>query len=107
MPTIFRHLLCFVLLAQGTAFATHMQPIKHEGLYYYNEADMDHRHIDLTKALKILGSRLLSPTKWIEAITSLFYPVAKETFDVTALLNNPTQTVPQPSSQKPRCNTDC
>lgn len=75
-----------------------MQPIKKDGLYYYDENDT-HKHIDLPKALRTLSSKISN--KLGKKLVSFFYPSDKsskrEKLDPVAMLN-PTQTVPDASS---------
>src|SRR2546423_180848 len=89
-----RLLLIVGLFSAQSAVIGHMQPVKDEqGCYHYDENDT-HLHVDLKKALSILGSKILAPQKLIKGIVSRFYsPEKKEKIDPIALLN-PTQTVP-------------
>lgn len=81
-----------------------MQPIKNKDRYYYDENDT-HKHIDLPKALRTLGTKILAPQKLIKKLVSFFYSSdtsdKKEKLDPVAMLN-PTQTVPEASSVEPK-----
>src|SRR5207302_10153991 len=86
-----------VLSLSQAAMVAHMQPIKKDGRYYYSEEDT-HVHIDLKKALLILGKKILAPQKLVKGLVSLFYQTEKkEKLDPVALLK-PIQTVPDASS---------
>lgn len=75
------------------------QPVIKNGRYYYGSADT-YEHIDMQRALKFLGERVLSPTAWKNKIVSFvntyFYtttPPAKEEKE-SPLMPKPTQSVP-------------
>lgn len=93
--------LFFILfvIQNNLVLSAHMQPIKKEGRYYYSNEDT-HKHVDLSKALKTLGKMMLSPERWVKAITSIFYTSNKEEIDTSLL--DPTQTVPQEQSITPK-----
>lgn len=78
-----------------------MMPIYKDGCYYYNEADMAVKHINVTKAIKTLGNKIIlqSPKRFVSWISSLFYKQQQETFDIAKILN-PQQTVPCKKSQE-------
>lgn len=87
-------------LSQG-AMSARMQPIKKDGCYYYSAEDT-YVHIDLKKALSILGKKILAPQKMIKGLVSLFYQAEKkEKLDPVALLK-PIQTIPAESSIEPK-----
>lgn len=78
-----------------------MKPIKKDGLYYYNEEDT-HVHIDLKKALKTLGTKILAPQKLIKKVTSYFYPAENDENPDAMVLLDPIQTVPAAYSIEPK-----
>lgn len=88
-----------VLLAQAMNASGYMQPIKKDGCYYYSEQDT-HEHINLNKALSFLTRKMLSPTQWIKAITSLFYSTETKSDPIAFL--NPTHIKPDKESIQPK-----
>jgi len=95
-------LLMIGLLLSQAVIIGHMQPvIDEQGCYHYDESDT-YKHVDLAKALKILGTKILAPQKLIKGLISRFYsPEPKEKIDPIALLK-PTQTVPAAYSIEPK-----
>jgi hypothetical protein len=67
-------LIFYTIMAIGwwnTAYASElMQPLIKDGQYYYDEHD-NHEHINLKKALLLLGEKLISPTAWYTQATNL------------------------------------
>jgi len=79
----------------------HMQPIKKDGCYYYDENDT-YVHINLKKALSFLRKKIFAPQKLVKGlISSLCSCEKKEKLDPVALLN-PTQTIPAACSIEPK-----
>lgn len=89
-------LIITVHLGEASAY---MQPLKKDGCYYYSESET-HVHIDLKRALKLLVSKMLSPSLWIKKITALFYTSEPGSNPVTFL--SPIQTVPELYSTEPK-----
>lgn len=96
---MWRHYAYIFLAFQAINLCAHSQPYKKDGRYYYSQADT-HQHIDLKHALTFLAKKIMSPTRWANAITSLLYPSKPNTaiFD----LLQPTQMVPSPESIEPK-----
>lgn len=98
---ITKYFLLAILGLQFSGLTAHMEPIKKDGRYFYpDQADLDHEHINLKKALSFLGGKLLSPQAWAQKINSLFYPPTDEKIDANAVLN-PTQTIPKAQCMQP------
>jgi len=95
-------LLMMGLLVSPAVMIGHMQPvIDEQGCYHYDEHDT-YKHVDLSKALRILATKILAPQKLIKGLVSRFYSSEKKVkIDAVALLN-PTQTVPAASSIEPK-----
>jgi len=89
------------LACQIPSVLGYMQPIKKDGCYYYSEEDVHFKHIDITKAFKFLGNKLLSPKKLLNQLTSLFYSCTENPLDAQTILK-PIQTKPQQHSIEPR-----
>jgi len=88
-----------LIIAQMGEISAYMQPIKRDGLYYYSEEDT-HKHIDFQRALTILASKMLSPSAWAKAMTSLFYASDPKSNPIAFL--NPMQMVPPKHSLEPK-----
>jgi L-ascorbate metabolism protein UlaG (beta-lactamase superfamily) len=96
-----RKLLLMSLLLSQAALSNGMLPIKKDGRYYYNEEDV-HVHINLVRALKYVGRKMLNPQKVVRGMLSMVYSQEKkETFDPVALLKS-VQTVPESFSIEPK-----
>jgi len=77
----------------------HMQPIKRDdGRYYYAEYDT---HDHMAHIYNFLMTKFLSPTQWIQSISSLWYRQPSQALDHNALLQ-PLQMVPEQHSIEPR-----
>lgn len=90
--------IVFSVLCTSIFTASAMQPIYKDGRYYYSTHDT-HQHIDIKKALWILGKHALSPRVAAQKISAWWY-AAKEKSDSIAILN-PTTVIPQESPEKP------
>lgn len=91
------------VFCSSVVFIEGMQPLKKEGLYYYNEEDT-HVHIGFVKALKYIGNKVLSPEKMVKKISACLYPAEldkEQVLDAIHLLQ-PVQSVPDAGSIAPK-----
>jgi L-ascorbate metabolism protein UlaG (beta-lactamase superfamily) len=94
-----------LLLLQTTTIWCLSKPIIKDGRYYYGPADT-YEHIDMSRAIKFLGKRILSPAQWknkvISFVNTYFYKTTSAADEKESpLMPQPTQTIPAKESIEP------